>query len=159
MEARGEARAVPGRGLEGDRYFDGAGEFSARGLPGREVTELTLIEAEVIDHLREDWGIDVDAADGRRNLVTAGVQLNDLVGHEFRVGDVLLRGASLCEPCVSLVKSVENKRLLRGLVHKGGLRACILTEGTIAIGDDIAAPDRGPVRRSASGAAGGMSGA
>jgi MOSC domain-containing protein YiiM len=159
MEARRQARAVPGRGLEGDRYFDGEGEFSARGLPGREVTELTLIEAEVIDHLREDCGIDVDAADGRRNLVTTGVQLNELVGHEFRVGEVLLHGASLCEPCVSLVKSVESKRLLRGLVHKGGLRACILTEGTIAIGDDIAAPDRGPVRRSASGAAGRMSGA
>ena len=137
MEPRDQTRAVPGRGLEGDRYFDDNGAFSSRFLPGREVTELTLIESEVIEHLRRDWGLDVDAADSRRNIVTSGVALNALVGSEFNVGSVRLRGASLCEPCVSLVKSPENKHLLRGLVHKGGLRAQILSEGTIAVGDVI----------------------
>jgi MOSC domain-containing protein YiiM len=137
MEARAAARAVPGRGLEGDRYFGGRGEFSERQVPGREVTELTLIESEVVAHLRTEWGIDVVAADSRRNLVTRGVELNALVGREFRVGSVRLVGASLCEPCVSLVRSAEHKHLLRRLVHKGGLRARILDEGTIAVGDPV----------------------
>ncbi len=140
MKLRDEVRAVPGRGLEGDRYFSENGTFSERRLPGREITELTLIESEVIQHLRLEWGLDVAEADGRRNLVTRGVALNDLVGSEFEVGEVRLRGASLCEPCVSLVKSPEHRHLLRALAHKGGLRAEILNEGTIALGDPIAVP-------------------
>jgi MOSC domain-containing protein YiiM len=139
MQSRSEVRAVPGRGLEGDRYFEDNGRFSARHAPGREITELTLIESEVIQHLRLAWGLDVDETDSRRNLVTRGIALNDLVGSEFEVGEVRLRGASLCEPCVSLVKSPEHRHLLRALAHKGGLRAEVLTEGTIAIGDDVAA--------------------
>lgn len=137
MCPRDEVQAVPRRGLEGDRYFEGSGSFSSRTTPGRDVTEVTLIEAEVIDHLQRDLGVDVAAADSRRNIVTRGVSLNSLVGSEFQVGDVRLVGAGLCEPCVSLVKSPENKHLLRGLVHKGGLRARILTPGTIAVGDSV----------------------
>jgi MOSC domain-containing protein YiiM len=140
MEPLGNAEAVPGRGLEGDRYFAGNGAFSTRAVPGREVTELTLIESEVIEELRDDWGIDVDAADSRRNIVTRGVALNDLVGRDFRVGEVRLRGSSLCEPCVSLVKSPENKHLLRALAHKGGLRARILSPGRIGVGDPVCGP-------------------
>jgi MOSC domain-containing protein YiiM len=140
MQSRSDVRAVPGRGLEGDRYFEDNGSFSTQPLPGREITELTLIESEVIQHLRREWGLDVDSADSRRNLVTQGVALNDLVGSEFEIGEVLLRGASLCEPCVSLVKSPDHTHLLRALAHKGGLRAQILTEGTIALGDALAAP-------------------
>jgi MOSC domain-containing protein YiiM len=139
MQERPVARAVPGRGLEGDRYFAGAGAFSGQTTPGREVTELTLIENEVIEHLREDLCLDVRAVDSRRNLVTRAIALNDLVGVEFSVGSVRMRGAGLCEPCVSLVKSPDNRRLLRGLVHKGGLRAQILTAGTIAVGDQVEA--------------------
>jgi MOSC domain-containing protein YiiM len=138
MQRRDEVRAVPGRGLEGDRYFANNGRFSHRHIPGREITELTLIESEVIQHLRLAWGLDVDEADSRRNLVTHGVALNDLVGSEFEVGQVRLRGASLCEPCVSLVKSPDHSHLLRALAHKGGLRAEVLTEGTIALGDVVA---------------------
>lgn len=138
MEFRTEVRAVPGRGLEGDRYFEESGMFSARTLPGREITELTLIESEVLRHLRLEWGLDVDPADSRRNVVTRGVALNDLVGREFEIGDVRLRGASLCEPCASLVKLPDHRRLLRALAHKGGLRAQILNEGTIALGDAVA---------------------
>lgn len=138
MEPRYKARAVPGRGLEGDRYFIDQGRFSDRRFPGREITELTLIESEVVQRLRFEWGLDVEEADSRRNLVTRGVALNDLVGSEFEVGEVRLRGASLCEPCVSLVKSAEHMHLLRALAHKGGLRAEVLTEGTIALGDVVA---------------------
>jgi MOSC domain-containing protein YiiM len=140
MERRDEVRAVPGRGLEGDRYFMDNGRFSERRLPGREITELTLIESEVMQHLRLDWGLDVAEADSRRNLVTRGVALNDLVGAEFDVGVVRLRGASLCEPCVSLVKSPAHRHLLRALAHKGGLRAQVLSEGTIMLGDPVAVP-------------------
>jgi MOSC domain-containing protein YiiM len=144
MRPREQVEAVPGRGLKGDRYFNGDGAFSERAVPGREVTEITLIEDEVIEHLQHDWGIDVDATDSRRNIVTRGVELNALVGRDFQVGQVRLRGASLCEPCVSLVKSPENRHLLRGLAHKGGLRAKILTEGTVAVGDAILAVSAGP---------------
>jgi MOSC domain-containing protein YiiM len=139
MRARSAARAVPGRGLEGDRYFDGAGAFSDHATPGREVTEVTLIEDEVIEHLQHDLGLNVSAPDSRRNIVTRSVALNELVGVDFWVGGVLLRGTGLCEPCVSLVKSPENKHLLRGLVQKGGLRAQILNEGVITIGDEAGA--------------------
>lgn len=137
MASRREVRAVPERGLVGDRYFAGNGAFSLRAVPGREVTELTLIESEVVEQLRENFGLEVTAADSRRNIVTRGVTLNELVGNEFHVGEVRLRGASLCEPCVSLVKSSENKHLLRALVHKGGLRAHILSAGRISVGDRV----------------------
>jgi len=139
MQARTAARAVPGRGLEGDRYFSGVGAFSDDAHPGREVTELTLIEEEVIEHLQHDLGLSVSAPDSRRNIVTRFVALNKLVGVDFSAGAVLLRGTGLCEPCVSLVKSPDNKHLLRGLVHKGGLRAQILNEGVITIGDEAGA--------------------
>ncbi len=144
MEARAVVRAVPGRGLEGDRYFADNGRFSSHVIPGREVTELTLIESEVMQHLRLEWGLDVEDADSRRNLVTRGVALNELIGYEFDVGEVRLRGASLCEPCVSLVKSPDRKHLLRALAHRGGLRAQVLSDGTIGLGDPVAvtvAPD------------------
>lgn len=137
MQPQDEVRAIPGRGLEGDRYFAGNGTFSDRPLPGREITELTLIEGEVIEQLRHQWGIDVDESDSRRNLVTWGVDLNDLVDREFSIGGVRLRGAGLCEPCISLVKSPEHRHLLRALAHKGGLRAQILDAGTIAVGERI----------------------
>jgi MOSC domain-containing protein YiiM len=150
MQRRDEVRAVPGRGLEGDRYFADSGRFLHQRIPGREITELTLIESEVIQHLRLDWGLDVEEADSRRNLVTRGMALNELVGFEFDVGEVHLRGASLCEPCVSLVRSPEHRQLLRALAHKGGLRAQVLSEGTIAPGDPIAVPVRAGGARRAS---------
>lgn len=137
MQPREHVRAIPRRGLEGDRYFDRAEYRSSRGRAGRERAEVTLIEAEVLDHLRRDLGIDVKEADSRRNIVTRGLPLNALVGSEFRVGEVRLLGTSLCEPCVSLVKARENTHLLRGLVHKGGLCARILTPGSIGVGDVV----------------------
>ena len=149
MQQRREALAVPRRGLKGDRYFDGGGAFS-RAAPGREITEVTLIEAEVIEQLRHDCGVDVDAADSRRNIVTRGIALNELVGSEFSVGEVRLHGASLCEPCISLVKTNGNRHLLRGLAHKGGLRARILTRGVVAIGDVVAPAQLAPIANGAS---------
>ncbi len=128
-----EARAVPGKGLEGDRYFKGEGAFSDRPEPGR---ELTLIEIETIEALERDYKLKLSPGDARRNIVTRGVPLNHLVGIEFSVGEVNLRGIRLNEPCNHLA-SLTDDNVKPGLVHRGGLRAQILTEGVIRPGDPI----------------------
>ena len=142
MESLTEARAVPGRGLEGDRYFQGRGTYSPRpSVGGREVT---LIESESVEALfggimnadGQTLGIKLAAGDARRNIVTAGAPLNHLVDREFWVGKVLLRGTRLCEPCKHL-EDLTRQGVLGGLIHRGGLRARILNEGTIHVGDVV----------------------
>jgi len=134
MQSVNEARAVPGRGLEGDRYFNHTGTFSKpQPLPDR---ELTLIEAEAVEALKRELGVDYGLGDSRRNVVTHGVPLNHLVGREFWIGEVKARGLRLCEPCSHLQK-LSHEKVLPGLVHRGGLRAQILTEGTIRVGEPI----------------------
>ena len=134
MKSVAEVRAVPGRGLEGDRYYDGRGTFSPQ--PQKADFELTLMEAERIEAFARESGLEFTAGHARRNVVTRGVDLNALVGREFRIGEVRVRGLRLCEPCNYLAKTTFPETL-RGLVHKGGLRAQILTEGTIKTGDAI----------------------
>ena len=126
------ASAIPGVGLEGDRYALKQGTF----FKPEPDFELTLIEAEAIEALRRDYGVDLAAGDARRNLVTRGVALNHLVGREFTVGSVRIRGIRLCEPCEHLQR-LTGKALIKGLRHRGGLRAQILSEGTIRAGDLI----------------------
>ncbi len=126
-------RAVPGRGLEGDRNFRPP-PGPLHDDPGE---ELTLFAAEVADAVRRDHGIEFQPADSRRNVITEGVELNDLVGREFRLGDVVVRGLELCEPCLHLARLCAEPRVLRALVHRGGLRAQILTEGSIRVGDAV----------------------
>jgi len=133
MRSVNEARAVPGKGLEGDRYFSRTGTFSRDQNPSN---ELTLIESEAMEALKRDYDIDLQAEDSRRNIATHGVPLNHLVGSEFQVGEVTLRGIRLCEPC-SHLEQLSRKGVMRGLIHRGGLRAEILTEGTIRVGDPI----------------------
>ena len=134
MEFRSEVRAVPGKGLEGDRYFAGSGTFSPE--PQKPDFEITLIEQENVDAFAEGSGLTFTAENARRNIVTTGVRLNDLVDKEFLVGEVRLRGHRLCEPCDYLSKSTHPE-VLKGLLHKGGLRAQILTEGVIRVGDGV----------------------
>jgi MOSC domain-containing protein YiiM len=129
----GEARALAGKGLEGDRYCNQAGTYSYQGGSARQVT---LIEVEAIEALKRDDGIELDPGASRRNIVTRGVALNHLVGREFRIGAVTLRGIELCEPCAHLQKLTE-QGVMRGLVHRGGLNAEILTDGLICIGDAV----------------------
>jgi len=129
-----EARAVPGRGLEGDRYFSGRGTFSP--TPQKPDFEITLIEKEKIEAFAHETGLAFTAALARRNVVTEGVDLNALVGREFLVGSVCIRGIRLCEPCAYLAKT-SFLETLKGLVHKAGLRAQILSEGVIREGDSI----------------------
>lgn len=128
-----EVRAVAGKGLEGDRYFTGSGTYSKPGATGAKVT---LIESEAIDALKRDYKIDFSPGDSRRNVVTRGVALNHLVGREFKIGGVTLRGTHLCEPCAHLQK-LTREGVMRGLVHRGGLNAEILTGGVIRPGDAI----------------------
>ena len=134
MKSVDEVRAWPGRGLEGDRYFLRAGTYSARDGADR---EITLIETEALEALLRDYGVDLDPAETRRNVATRGVPLNHLVGRVFRVGAATARGLRLCEPC-SHMERLSGKRIRAGLVHRGGLRAQILTEGRIRVGDDVA---------------------
>jgi hypothetical protein len=122
------AEAVPGRGLAGDRYFDGRGTFSGRG----QGYELTLVEADALDALELPW------EDGRRNVVTRGIDLNALVGRRFRIGDVECVGRRLAEPCAHLER-LSRPGIIRPLVHRAGLRADILGGGTIAVGDAVVA--------------------
>jgi MOSC domain-containing protein YiiM len=133
LEERSEIRAIEGRGLEGDRYLAGEGTWSSRGGAGRHVT---LIECEAVDELRSRDGIDLRPEDLRRNLVTEGVALADLVGRELRVGDVVLRGIRLCEPCAH-IEALTHPGVVTGLVHRAGLRADIVEGGTIRVGDPI----------------------
>ncbi len=127
-------RAVPGRGLEGDRYFTGVGTYSENAGPDHEVT---LIEEEAVATLRHEHRISLEPGESRRNIMTRGVALNPLVGKEFQVGKVRLRGVRLCEPCAHL-EGLTSPGVLRGLVNRGGLRAEILNEGIICIGDPVA---------------------
>ena len=134
MRSVPQANALPGKGLEGDRYFAGCGTFTpATPKPDYEVT---LIEVENVRAFALETGIDFSAGQARRNIVTEGVRLNDLVGRDFLVGATRLRGIRLCEPCAHLA-AVSHPATLRGLVHKGGLRAQILTGGIIHVGDTI----------------------
>jgi MOSC domain-containing protein YiiM len=128
-----EARAVAGQGLEGDRYFYKLGTYSNDPGSGRDVT---LIEMEAIEALQRDYQIELAADKARRNIVTRGVYLNHLVGREFKIGDVVLRGTRLCEPCAHMEK-LTVKGAMRGLIHRGGLRAEIVKSGMIRVGDKI----------------------
>lgn len=127
-----EAQAEAGRGLAGDRYYAGIGTFSNPHAQGH---DLTLIEQEVIDDLSGVFP-GYRAEDTRRNVVTAGIALNGLVGWRFRVGEVECLGQRLCEPCAHLDR-ISVRGSLRPLVHRGGLRADIVTSGRIAVGDPV----------------------
>ena len=126
-------RAMPGRGLEGDRYAAGMGTFSNH----KGQRDVSLIESEALEAFERESATSLSAAECRRNVLTRGVRLNDLVGKEFQVGHVRMRGLRLCEPCTHLVRLTKNSATLRGLVHRGGLYAAILNEGEIVVGDSI----------------------
>lgn len=119
------------QGPRGDRYFltepakrpDGA--------------DLTLIEAEALEAFTAETGIPLSHEESRRNVLTRGVALNDLVGRRFRVGGVECLGVELCEPCEHL-QGLTRPGVLRGMVHRGGLRADVTVSGTIATGDELA---------------------
>ena len=133
MVAVDEVRAVAGKGLQGDRYLNQTGKFSDRPGPAR---QLTLIELESLEALQRENATTLSPLESRRNIVTRGVPLNHLVNRRFRLGEVVARGIRLCEPCEYL-EEITQKKVISGLMHRGGLRAEILEGGTVRIGDSI----------------------
>ena len=124
---------VAGEGIVGDR------NYGQRKYPGQ---NLTLVEAEEIEHFNQAQHAAVPLSATRRNLVTRGVRLNTLVGREYSIGSVRLRGIELCEPCATIGKSLSQPGLsaaavVRALTHRCGLRTDALSSGTISLGDDI----------------------
>ncbi len=137
---RGEAtqeveqiHVIPGKGIEGDRYFQIPGKPDAITRTGR---EITLIEMEAIEAMSQQDGIQISPGQTRRNLITRGVSLNGLIGKLFTIGKIQLIGIRLCEPCEYLAGRT-NPRILQSMAHRGGLRADIISEGTIHVDDPI----------------------
>ena len=124
-------RAVAGRGLEGNRYF------FEEAPPGQ---AITLIAAEAVEAMEREHGIAIEPRESRRNVVTRGVDVNELVGKRFRVGAVQCQGIELCEPCTTL-QGMTKPGVIKGLAHRGGLNADILSDGAINVGDAVVAVD------------------
>ena len=117
-----ESVEVTDEGMEGDRYF-------GRG-------DITLVEAEALEGLEQDTGIELSPAEVRRQVLTRGIRLNDFVGRRIRLGEVEAVGVELCEPCNHL-ESITYPGVLKGMVHRAGLRADVVTPGRIAVGDEV----------------------
>lgn len=135
MQHLSEAEAIARQGLAGDRYLKGTGYYSSRPQPDGS-REITLIEAEEMEKLERKAGIRLDPSESRRNVLTRSIPVNDLIGKRFRIGEVLCEGMRICEPCTYLEK-LTGKRVMRPLVHRGGLRARIISGGAIKVGDEI----------------------
>lgn len=135
MVAREHVRVVAGRGLEGDRYFDGRGYYSR--VPPLTGRRLTLIETESLEALAGETGITLGPHECRRNLVTRGIRLDALVGRRFRVGAIECYGERPCPPCGYIEELTGKPGLNRAMTGRGGIRAEILLDGEIAIGDAI----------------------
>jgi MOSC domain-containing protein YiiM len=134
MDGHDEVRAVAGVGLDGDRYASGEGKYTRSADNGKRA--ITLIEREAVVAAGREYDIELAEHEARRNVVTEGVPLNHLVGRTFRVGDVVLRGFKLAEPCAYL-EGLTRDGVRRALVHRAGLRAEILEGGTVHVGDTV----------------------
>ena len=122
-------RAYAGRGLEGNRYYWEDGDAP----PGR---GITLIAAEAVAAVALQGDVSIEPAATRRNVLTRGIDVNNLVGKRFRIGDVECEGVELCEPCGHL-ESMTQPGVIKALVHRGGLNADILSDGEINLGDPV----------------------
>jgi MOSC domain-containing protein YiiM len=140
MEERADVEAVAGGGLRGDRYFEERETGTFVGWhPGEERDDgydITLIEREAVAAIAREAGVELAPGEHRRNVETRDVALNHLVGHRFRVGEVVCRGDRLCEPCHHLQRLTRDG-VLDALVHRGGLRADIVEGGVIRPGDVV----------------------
>lgn len=134
MKAVDYVIAAPGKGLVNDRYSELKGAFQRGKLKPEQ--EVTLIEKEALDAALRDYELEIGHADSRRNLLTEGVPLNHLVGADFRVGEVRLKGIKLCEPC-SYLEGLTQPGVETALRHRGGLRAQIVAGGIIRVGDRV----------------------
>ena len=133
-----EARIVAGSGIVGDRYYTAQARY-----PGQNVT---LVEVDEIERFNRENDARVELDGTRRNIVTRGIRLAALVGNEFMIGDVRLRGVELCEPCSTLGRNLASEsmsaaQVVEKFVHRAGLRADALSDGTIKVGDAVVAPE------------------
>jgi MOSC domain-containing protein YiiM len=124
-----------GKGIIGDRFFG-----YRKTQPGR---NLTLIEKEVIAEFNQAFRLGIPLNATRRNLVSQGIRLNELVGKTFKIGNVFCRGIELCEPCKVMDRhfpptSLSQTEIIRAFINKGGIRAKILTDGLVKLGDELA---------------------
>ena len=133
MQTLEEIQAVAGKGIEGDRYFKGKGYFSKNKGPHRQVT---LFESEVLETLKRDKDFELSANECRMNIITKGVPLTHLVGKSFRVGEAVLHGVRLNEPCKHL-EQVVGKKVVKHLVHRCGLFAEVIEGGAIRPGNPV----------------------
>ncbi|MGZ4398986.1 MAG: MOSC domain-containing protein [Gaiellaceae bacterium] len=121
---------IAGRGVVGDRHL------AAEGAP-HTVADLSLVESEAVAAFVEQTGIPLEPGETRRQVVTEGIRLNELVGRRFRVGALECLGVELCEPCEHL-EGLTRPGVLRGMVHRAGITANASANGTIAVGDPVA---------------------
>ena len=122
------AKALKGRGLLEDRNFKEENQKEC---------QITLIEIENIEYYNDISKTNISPLDFRRNIVTKNIRLNELVGKEFYVGEVMLKGHDLCRPCKYLQEKLKQNTLVKELLRKAGLRCEILTSGKINVGDII----------------------
>jgi len=120
-----QALGHPGKGLEGDRHFDHP-----------DAADITLIEAEAFERQLETQGLDLEPGAARRQVIVRGIDLGELIGQRFQVGELECEGEERCEPCNHLAGMVGTQVVLKGLLHTG-LRARIVTGGTIRTGDVV----------------------
>ena len=128
IEEVSSIEVLANKGVVGDRHFD---EYNDP------YNQLTLIEAENIDYYNTKFGLDIPYKDFRRNVVTKGIQLNDLVGKKIKIGNVEVEGIDLCRPCRHLTEVLNQDNILKEFLRRGGLRCQILTSSQININDDI----------------------
>lgn len=134
QQERDTIRLERGQGIVGDRHF-GRSDWAGQ--------NLTLVEAEEIERFCAETGRPTDLSITRRNLVTRGVRLNDLVGKTFTIGNARLHGVETCEPCGDLGRALATEALpaaavVKRWVGRGGLRATVIESGEIAVGDGMA---------------------
>ena len=119
---------VANKGIVGDRHFK---EFNDP------YCQLSLIESENIDYYNSKYGLNISYLEFRRNIVTKGIQLNDLIGKKFFIGNVKVEGIDLCRPCRHLTEVLNQDNIIKEFLRKGGLRCQILSSSKINIGDEI----------------------
>ena len=124
------------KGIFGDRYYNQIGTFSNKETIEPD-SHVTLIELEKITALNEEHNLNITAEDFRRNIVVTNCDLNSLVGKEFQIGEVELKGIRLCEPCKYLSDKIKEKKALTEMVHKAGLRAQIIKGGSIDLNSQV----------------------
>ena len=123
-----EIQVIANQGIVGDRHFS---EFNDP------YNQISIIESENIDYYNIKYGLNISYIDFRRNIITKGIQLNDLVGKKILVGNVELEGIDLCRPCKHLSETLGQENIIKEFLRRGGLRCKILTSSCIRVGDKI----------------------